>query len=385
MHKICMVETNNISYDSRVQNEALALSKNFEITVIARKFPNQGSLRQIPFRVKRINYRGFRLGLLNILSSFWSLSMACFKENPDVFHAHDIDGLLCAFLAALFKRKILIYDSHELWSDIYPFTNLRGVRWLLPLLEKVLMTKVAAGITVNQSIAKYLSGKYHRSFLAIYNTTDSKLQKAPINLRKSFPNQKLIIHSGGANEGRGFEEMILAAAILPKNYRLIFLGAGLAKSEIEENITALKLKKKIAFLPAVKPDEIVSVVSQADLGLALTQKISLSYYYSLPNKLFQYINGELPVLGSNFPEFKNIIVSNHIGQVVNPSEPGLIAKKIVEMIKPLNQKKYRQNLKKIKKNYRFEAETKKLVLFYENLFNNVMDDISRHTRYEKAK
>ena len=88
-----------------------------------------------------------------------------FKENPDIYHAHDLDGLLCAFPATLIKRKILIYDSHELWSDTFPFANLRGIRWLLPLLEKLLIWRVKAGITVNQSLSKYLSPKYGKKFI----------------------------------------------------------------------------------------------------------------------------------------------------------------------------------------------------------------------------
>jgi len=369
MNKICMVETNDIDYDSRVQNEALALKKNFDLTILARKFSHQDAITKSSYQIKRIRYRRFRFGFFNIFSSFWSLSKACFKENPDVFHAHDIDGLLCAFPAALLKRKILIYDSHELWSDIYPFENLRGIHWLLPVLEKVLMLKVKAGITVNASIAKYLTKKYRKPFLALYNTTQPIVKKAPINLQKEFPDQKLIIHSGGANEGRGFEEMLVAMSYLPKDYLLIFLGAGLAKNGIEEKISTLKLKKKVLFLPAVKPNEVISVVSQADLGLALTQKISLSYYFSLPNKLFQYINGFIPVLGSNFPEFKNIIVKNRIGEVVDPKNSKLIAQKIIAMTGKSKQLFYRQNLKKISNQFSWAFEANKLEKFYKNLLD----------------
>jgi len=363
-----MLTTSEIFHDSRILNEAETLNKKYQVTILARKYSGQKN-QNYKFKIKLIDYFKLPFFQLNIFSSFFSLAKAAFKENPDIYHAHDLDGLLCTMPAALVKCKTLIYDSHELWSDTYPFANLRGIQWLLPVLEKILMTKVRSGITVNDSLAKILHLKYGKDFISLYNTpTLKKLTKTQLNLKKEFPDKKIILHLGAADEGRGMEEMIEAVKFLPKNNIMVFIGGGKTENELKELIKKENLAKKVHFSLAVPPEQIISIVKQADLALALTQPISKSYYYSLPNKIFQYIAAETPILGSNFPEYKKIILQNNIGEVVNPARSKLIAQKIISMTKPIVQKKYRRNLVGLAKTkYNWSIEEKKLVKFYQNL------------------
>jgi glycosyltransferase involved in cell wall biosynthesis len=368
--KICMVTTSEIFHDSRILNEAKTLAKNYQVTILAKKYPGQVR-KKMPFSIKLIPYWRLPWFQLDIFSSFLSLIKAAFREKADIYHAHDLDGLLCAFAAALLKGKILIYDSHELWSATYPFANLRGLRFLLPPLEKILIWRVRAGLTVNQSLADYLSKKYHRHFLALYNAASLSEKRNPtkiqLNLRQKFPGKKIILHLGAADEGRGMEEIIQAAQYLPEKFILVFVGGG--KTENEAKNLALKLGlKNIHFFPAVPPEEILPTIAQADLGLALTQKVSLSYYLSLPNKIFQYLAGGLPILGSNFPEFKKVIKAHGLGETVDPSRPKLIAKKIQAMLNPQKQKIYHQRLARaFQDHYNWDIEGQKLLKFYQSI------------------
>lgn len=365
-----MLTTSEIFHDTRILNELDALSEQFEVKILAKKYPGQAANSKLPFKIKLISYRRFQASRWGIFSSFFALMRAAFRENPDIYHAHDLDGLLCCFLPALLKRKTLIYDSHELWSDTYPFGNLQGIQWVLPILEKILIWRVKAGITVNQSIASYLKKKYGKDFLCIYNTTKLEKQaKSELNLREEFPGKKIILHLGAADEGRGLEQMILAAKDFPKNMVLVFVGGGKIEQKIKELAKKANLSNVFMF-SAVAPAQIASTIAQADLGLALTEKISLSYYYSLPNKLFQYIAGETPILGSNFPEFKEIILKNKIGEVVDSAKPRLIAKKIKEMTKENKQKLYRKNLQGLaEEKYNWSLEATRLAKFYKSLLD----------------
>lgn len=366
--KICMLTTSEIFHDSRILNEARTLGKDDELVILAKNY----SLKPLktPYKIKLIDYWHGPSFLIKIIFSFFALMKAAFKENPDVYHAHDLDGLLCAFPAALLKRKILIYDSHELWSDTYPFGNLRGIQWLFAPLEKFLMIKVQAGVAVNDSIAEFLQKKYQKNFISLYNTPDSFIvRKVRTDLKKLFPRQKIILHLGAADEGRGMEQIIEAAKYFSQDMVLVFLGGGKTEKQAQKLVQKYNLKNKVYFLPAVLPADIVSAIKSADLGLALTQKISLSYFYSLPNKLFQYIAAEVPILGSNFPEYKKIILKNDIGEVADPSKPKFIARKIIEMLKPENQKKYRQNLAGLAKaKYNWSNQEKILHQFYLELW-----------------
>lgn len=367
-----MLTTSDIDYDSRILNEAETLAQKYQVTILCRKYPHRPTINPKSFQIQRIDYWKLPFYQLNIFSSLYALMKASWKENPDVYHAHDLDGLLCAFPAALITRKILVYDSHEIWSEIYPFSNLGALRWLFKPLEKLLILKVKAGITVNQNIADFLNKKYHKSFIALYNCPPRvKQSKAPFSLKKIFPNKKIILQLGIVDEGRGLEQMIRAVKFLPNNYVVVFLGKGKLEDQIKKMAKKLNLENQIRVLPRVAPNEVVATIKEADLGLALTQKISLSYYYSSPNKLFQYIAAEVPILGSNFPEYKKIIVQNKIGEVVDPSKSKLIARKILIMLKASNLKRYHRSLVGLSgKKYNWTIESKKLLSFYQNLKTN---------------
>lgn len=364
-----MLTTSEITHDSRILNEATSLSKLYKVTVIAKKYPNQ-KLNHYPFKLKLVEFRRFSSRLLTIFSSFFYLIRAALAESPDVFHGHDLDGILCSFPAVVRRRTILIYDSHEFWSDTYPFSNLKGIKWFLPILERMLIWKVKAGISVNWSLANLLSKKYAKKFVAVYNVGTSRInRKSPYKFIKMFPKQKIILHLGAADEGRGLEQMIIAAQILGEKYAFVFLGGGKTEKEMIKMKSDLKVSN-VYFLPSVAPEEIKSTISQADLALALTQPISKSYYYSLPNKIFQYIDAEVPILGSDFPEFKEVIAKNQIGEVVDSTKPKLFAKKIREMTK--RSSKYTDLMKSpaLKKKYSWPEQEKILRKFYQEVFND---------------
>ena len=104
--------------------------------------------------------------------------------------------------------------------------------------------------------------------------------------------------------------------------------------------------------------------------MALTQKQSLSYYYSLPNKIFQYLRASIPILGSNFPEFEKIIMKEGIGEVISPSNPEKIAFKIKEMTEKPNFQKYHHRLKGLaKKKYNWQNQSQTLVRFYQKILS----------------
>ena len=65
--------------------------------------------------------------------------------------------------------------------------------------------------------------------------------------------------------------------------------------------------------------------ASADIGLCIPENLGLSYFLSLPNKLFEYVAAGLPVIGSNFPEIANIIHEWHVGLTAEADDPGTIA------------------------------------------------------------
>lgn len=374
--KICMVVANNLDYDTRVLNEAHTLARDFNLTIITTGCFNQRILKNSAYQVKYPKMLSINFKDLERVINLLPLMFKTFSENPDIYHAHDLPGLAVAWPSAILKRKILVYDSHELWSEVTLFRRWKIFLTFFRFLEKILLYKVKAIITVNQSLAQILKKRYHKQVLALYNYSVTRhLQPAcqrryHLNLAK-FGRQKIILYLGAFQAGRGLDQIIKAATYLDSTYHILLIGYGPDRKKLSQIIKIKKLQKKISLLPPLPPDQIIAVIRQAQLGLCLIENVSLSYYYSTPNKIFQYMAAKLPILASNFPEQKKIVLQNKIGEVVDPRDPQVIAQKIVQMTQEVNWRRYRKNLEGLKqKKYTWEKEAKKLLSFYKNIIKN---------------
>ena len=68
-------------------------------------------------------------------------------------------------------------------------------------------------------------------------------------------------------------------------------------------------------LEPVPPAELLSWVASADVGGVLIQKSTLNHYLSTPNKLFECLAAGVPVVASDFPTMRRIVVED-------PGTPG---------------------------------------------------------------
>jgi glycosyltransferase involved in cell wall biosynthesis len=90
--------------------------------------------------------------------------------------------------------------------------------------------------------------------------------------------------------------------------------------------------------------------------------MSLSYYYALPNKLFEYIMAEIPAVVSNLPQMKEIIERYEVGMVVDLDNPD----ELIEVIKKLTEnevlyKKFKENCRTASQELNWENEVKNLL------------------------
>src|SRR5690606_3088570 len=91
---------------------------------------------------------------------------------------------------------------------------------------------------------------------------------------------------------------------------VVFMGYGPLSSVIGEfaaKHTNIHLHK------SVPHEQVVTMVRNADVGLCFVENVSLSDYYSLPNKLFEYAFSGLPVLASDLPEISKIVSQYSLG------------------------------------------------------------------------
>lgn len=104
-----------------------------------------------------------------------------------------------------------------------------------------------------------------------------------------------------------------------------------------------------------------------DVGIMTIPAVTESYYYGLPNKLFENIQGLTPVIGTHYPEMKKIIEGYDIGISVDPNNVLAIS----EAIKTMRENKemyvkFKKNLLKVKEKLHWGNEKKKLEKFFDD-------------------
>ena len=106
----------------------------------------------------------------------------------------------------------------------------------------------------------------------------------------------------------------------------------------------------------------------SDLGLSLDKGTNLNYQYSLPNKVFDYIQAKTPLLVSNRKEIASLVLENNIGLVVDNLDPEKLAQNVKQIFLDHERlKEWQENLVTAQIKYNWEKESKKL----KNIFSNL--------------
>jgi glycosyltransferase involved in cell wall biosynthesis len=107
--------------------------------------------------------------------------------------------------------------------------------------------------------------------------------------------------------------------------------------------------------------ELINYTAGADIGVSLIENISKSYYYALPNKLFEYIMSNIPVLISDLPQMKKIVDDYNVGRYVTLEDKSSLEKVLSEMLNESNSiEQYKINAEKASKELNWQKEFEKV-------------------------
>jgi len=146
---------------------------------------------------------------------------------------------------------------------------------------------------------------------------------------------------------------------------IVFMGYG----ELEEKIKQSSIEyDTIFFHPAVSPDIVLEYTSAADIGISFIENTCLSYYYCLPNKLFEYTMVGLPVIVSDMKEMREMVEKYKIGMVVKEANDRALSIAIDKIV-DLDIKQLKINVEKFAKENTWEKQEKKMIDIYKGLVN----------------
>ncbi len=356
MKTVLVSVSNDITHDQRVAKVCATLHSNgFHVKVIGRKLKNS-SQSDFPYSTKRIKLL-FNKGFLFYLEFNIRLFFILLFSKKDVLLANDLDTLLPNHLVSKLTGKKLVFDSHEFFSEIPELIDRKNTKSIWQFLERYLIPKQKFGITVSQGIADEYVDLFKVDFEVVKNYP--KLKNSPQSDNSNYfgKNSKpIILYQGAVNLGRGLELMIETMQFLP-DYKFVIVGDGDIIDELKQKVKIAKLSDRIQFLGKKTPSELQKITPNAALGISLEEDLGLNYRYALPNKLFDYIQAEIPVLVSDLPEMKNVVEKHDIGEIAKRRNP----KALAEQIQKLIQKDFSAKLSVAKKELIWENQEQKLL------------------------
>lgn len=332
MIKILHLSPTDIRYDSRILKELEVLTNLDNCLITA--FGIEDNSDPSRYSASTCNIETFALiskklffisrpirYFFNLIEAIFRLTPALVMYRPNIVHCHDTLFLPIALIGKLFCRYKLIYDAHELESDKAGQSKVLSKYTFF--IEKIVWKSIDLLITVSPSIIKWYDqnlGK--KESLLILNSPvfdAGALEKTKNNyLREVFDipvESKVFVYLGIiSSKGRGVDFYLDAFERDDVHSHVVFIGYGEYVDEIKKRSL---VSPNIHYHPAVPHNKVVEITKSADVGLCLIEPVSLSDYYCLPNKLFEYGFSGLYVLASNLPDIKQTVEDYSLGECCN--------------------------------------------------------------------
>lgn len=332
-----MCVRNPYTHDSRVEKEARTLSgAGYSVTVVCKAAAGLPSVEERDgIRIVRPARSGLLIPGWRFLRYGRTFERALIETRPQILHAHDSDTLGPVAAAARRLDVPFVYDAHELWLG----QGRWGLSWpyfapmyvFFSILERRLIRRSAAQVTVSPPIARWLERRYHLQHVELLPNYPEAGPESRRDLRTRIDPQSLpqgapiILYLGGLLEERGLEALVQSIPLLRSSAHLVLLGQGALEVRLRRLAAELGVDQRVHLLAPVPPDEVIGWAASADIGVSPIVPSCLNYRYSLPNKLFQYMAAGLPVVASDFPQVRDVVVGSDAGLCVDTTDPQQIA------------------------------------------------------------
>jgi glycosyltransferase involved in cell wall biosynthesis len=384
--RICMHVLGQVRNDMRVMREATALVEaGFAVSIIDVEAKSSHTVEEYIHGVC----------VKHIVSPAWFVS-ARFKpwflvkfmlmimrgiyflvRSPvEVYHAQDQRALPACYIAALIRRKPLIFDAHEL-----PLSDEGLKRWyrLHALSERFLagmLPRCTGIITVSSPIAQEIRNRYRVSGVALVrNIPTFQVVPKSDRLRQHLglsQDVRIALYQGGMQPNRGLDRLIRAAPFLGPDILIVMMGDSMkeTQSQLEELIVSEKVAERVKILPPVLYEELLGWTASADIGLIVyAPDLSPNVRMCLPNKLFEYLMAGIPVLASKLDAVEEVIESYGVGQVVSSLDPADVGTAITAMLDDrITLDRMRRNaLYAAQHEFCWEKEKQRLIQFYQTI------------------
>ncbi len=360
-----------------------------EVELVGRKLPHSKPIKtDFNFKQTRLTCK-INKGKLFYMEFNLRLLWYLLRQKTDAICAIDLDTILACGITATLNNNTLVFDAHEHFTEVPEVTNRKITKTIWHIIGKIFVPKAKLCYTVGTQLAKLLGSIYKNQFEVIMNVP--VLVDAIVGVDKvdgvdevnrvdkvdgvnrvdkvnevDGENNGYILYQGALNKSRGLEQSILAMHQV-ENIKLFIAGEGDLSKELRDLVIREKLENKVQFLGFVQPADLKQLTINAKVGLNLLEPNGLSYYYSLANKFFDYMQAGVPCICANFPEYQAIHKKYNCSVLID-CEVNEIAKAISELLSNHNTyETLSKNCILASQNFNWDKEEAKLLNYYKQI------------------
>lgn len=371
MKIIYFTVTNDLTYDQRMIRICGSLARaGYQVHLIGRKKSTSIPLSETLFQQKRL-FCFFTKGKLFYLE--YNLRLFCFLlfKKYDALCAIDLDTIGPLFLLHKLRRKPLVYDAHEYFTEVPEVVDRAITKSIWEWLAKRTVPKLQHCYTVGPQLARIFRERYNTDFQVVRNVPllHRKKEVHYPSTPNIEPGDQVLLYQGALNVGRGLECCLEAMTLLPDHMKLWLVGEGDLSKALRTQAKKLKLENRVHFLGFRPPTELPAITQKAHLGLNLLENKGLSYYYSLANKCFDYIQADLPAIHMDFPEYRALYQEYPAFSLLPHLDANLLATTIQDIFRDAKTyQKMQEICRKAALVWNWENEERVLLAFYSDIF-----------------
>jgi len=248
----------------------------------------------------------------------------------DVVHAHEEAAYFSAPLAAMFGVKLL-YDMHSSLPQQlanYEFANYSPVVWLLSQMERFVLRRAHAVITICPDLERHverLEGRGKRFLIENYAVGQSPESKdfkvARLRERLSLNGKLVVVYTGTFEQNQGLELLVRGAAEVSAEFpRAVYLLVGGRPDQVER-LRTLAVQQGVDrhfLFPGPQPlEEVALFLEVADVLVS-----PRSQGTNTPLKIYSYLASGKPIVATDMATHRQIL-DDQTALLVAPTAGGL--------------------------------------------------------------
>jgi glycosyltransferase involved in cell wall biosynthesis len=322
--------------------------------------------------IRIVPVSGSRSRLVRMSWTVACVFLRAIQQDATVYHIHDPELLPAALALKLLRGARIVYDVHENYQKALlsktwvPSPLRRPLASLFGWYEKLACKAFDCIIAATDDIATSFR---NRGLFVVRNyamcTASAPLGDPPA----PRPGRGVVVYAGGLTEADGIRLLVEAVGSVRSDYEvcLHLLGRPEKPAFVRELLETCNARR-VRILGWIPAERVRNCLSAADIGVVcpLPQPNAIS---ALPNKLFEYMEAGLPVIASDFPLWREIVVGEHCGIVVDPLRPDELTRAIEYLLErpELRLEMGRNGRRAVVEKYNWERESRALLRAYEEL------------------